>query len=198
MQKLLEIQLRNFPDRKDEGLPRDFTSLAERMAALSLNACEQKPILWADKHNLSEQLADVEVPPGFDFSIPIIRERDKENCISLRVRTREAWLPSGQPRPPAARTPSGGNPSEALGWGPVQPRGHARARCAAGEGQRPTRRAIRMANAIMMERILTSARFSSAREFSEALGVSQPVVSNALKMLNLPPDEIERILFEVR
>ncbi len=55
-----------------------------------------------------------------------------------------------------------------------------------------------MTNAIMMERILTSGRFSSAREFSEALGVSQPVVSNALKMLNLPPDEIERILFEVR
>ncbi len=63
---------------------------------------------------------------------------------------------------------------------------------------RPTKRAIRMANAIMMERILTSGRFSSVREFSEALGVSQPVVSNALKMLNLPPDEIERILFEVR
>ncbi len=55
-----------------------------------------------------------------------------------------------------------------------------------------------MANAIMMERILTSGRFISAREFSEALGLSQPVVSNALKMLNLPPDEIERILFEVR
>ncbi len=89
MQKLLDIQLRNFPDRKDEGLPRDFASLAERMAALSLNASEQKPALWADKHNLSEQLADVEVPDGFDFSIPIIRERDKENCISLRVRTRE-------------------------------------------------------------------------------------------------------------
>ncbi len=159
----LDIQLRNFPDRKDEGLPRDFP-LAERMAALSLNASEQKPALWADKHNLSEQLADVEVPPGFDFSIPIIRERDKENCISLRVRTREDDLIES----------------------------------AAGEGQRPTKRAIRMANAIMMERILTSGRFSSAREFSEALGVSQPVVSNALKMLNLPPDEIERILFEVR
>ncbi len=55
-----------------------------------------------------------------------------------------------------------------------------------------------LAERFMMERILTSGRFSSAREFSEALGVSQPVVSNALKMLNLPPDEIERILFEVR
>ncbi len=159
----LDIQLRNFPDRKNEGLPRDFP-LAERMAALSLNASEQKPILWADKHNQSEQLADVEVPDGFDFSIPIIRERDKENCISLRVRTREDDLIES----------------------------------AAGEGQRPTRRAIRMANDIMMERILTSGRFSSACEFAEALGVSQPVVSNALKMQNLPPDEIERILFEVK
>ncbi len=88
MQKLLDIQLRNFPDRKDEGLPRDFP-LAERMAALSLNASEQKPALWTGTRDLSEQLADVEVPPGFDFSIPIIRERDKENCISLRARTRE-------------------------------------------------------------------------------------------------------------
>ena len=69
---------------------------------------------------------------------------------------------------------------------------------AEGAGQRPTTRAIRMANAILMERILTSGKFSSAHQFSMALGVSQTLVCNALKMLNLPPDEIERILFEVR
>ncbi len=118
------------------------------MVALSLNASEQKPVLRTGTHDLSEQLVDVEVPPGFDFPIPIIRERDKGSCIFLRVRTREDDLIES----------------------------------AAGEGQWPTRRAIRMANAIMIERILTSGRFCLAREFSEALGLSQPVVSNALKM----------------
>ncbi len=40
-----------------------------------------------------------------------------------------------------------------------------------------------MANAIVMERILTSGQFSSVCEFSEALGVSQPVVSDEIKRL---------------
>ena len=31
---------------------------------------------------------------------------------------------------------------------------------------------------------------------AEMLGVSQPTVTGMLNMLNLPPDEIERILFE--
>ncbi len=159
----LDIQLCNFPDRREAGLPTDFP-LAERMAALSLNAGESNSVLWSGTRSLSEQLAEVEVPEGFDFSIPIIRERDAENCISLRVRTREDDLVES----------------------------------AEGAGQRPTSRAIRMANAILMERILTSGKFSSANQFAMALGVSQTLVCNRLKMLNLPPDEIERILFETK
>ncbi len=159
----LDIQLRNFPDRKEAGLPRDFP-MAERMAALSLKTNEKKGGLWPETKHLNEQLADVEVPPGFDFSIPITRERNAENCIILRVRTKEDDLIES----------------------------------AAGEGKRPTARAVRMANAIQMERILTSGKFSSANQFAMALGVSQTLVCNTLKMLDLPPAEIEKILFETK
>ncbi len=159
----LDVQLHNFPDRKDAGLPRHFP-IAERMAALSLKTNETSGGRWPETRSLSEQLADVDVPFGYDFSIPVIRERDKENCIMLRVRTKEDDLIEN----------------------------------AAGEGKRPTARAIRMANALQMERILTSGRFSSANQFAMALGVSQTLVCNTLKMLDLPPSEIERILFETK
>ncbi len=66
---------------------------------------------------------------------------------------------------------------------------------AAGPGRRPTARAIRMANAIQMERLLTTGKFGSASQLSRMIGVSQPHITN---MLNLPPDEIERILFETK
>lgn len=57
----------------------------------------------------------------------------------------------------------------------------------------PTNRAIKMANAIILEEYLTTGRYGSATECAQKLGVSQPTITG---MLNLPPDEIERILFE--
>lgn len=60
----------------------------------------------------------------------------------------------------------------------------------------PTNRAIKMANAIILEEYLTSGKYGSASKCAEMLGVSQPTVTGMLNMLNLPPDEIERILFE--
>ncbi len=69
---------------------------------------------------------------------------------------------------------------------------------AAGPGCRPTPRAIRMANAIMLERLLTSGKFGSATQLARLIGVSQPHITTMLNMLNLPPEEIERILFETK
>ena len=62
----------------------------------------------------------------------------------------------------------------------------------------PSARAIRMANAIMVERLLTTGKFGSATALAKRLGVSQPHLTTMLNMLNLPPEEIEQILFETR
>lgn len=53
-----------------------------------------------------------------------------------------------------------------------------------------------MANAILIEQYLTTGKFGSATEFARRLGGSQPHITGMLNMLNLPPQEIERILFE--
>ena len=60
----------------------------------------------------------------------------------------------------------------------------------------PTKRAIRMANAIMLERLLVTGKYGSATNMARLIGVSQPHVTQLLNMLNLPPAEIEAILFE--
>lgn len=61
---------------------------------------------------------------------------------------------------------------------------------------RPTTRAIRMANALMLERILGSGQFRSPAALASRLGISRSVISDLLAMLNLPPSEIEHVLFE--
>ncbi len=55
-----------------------------------------------------------------------------------------------------------------------------------------------MANALMLERILGTGQFKSPAALAAKLGISRSVVSELLGMLNLPPAEIERILFETR
>ncbi len=62
----------------------------------------------------------------------------------------------------------------------------------------PSTRAIRMANALMLERILGSGLFCSAADMANQVGVNRSVLCDMLKMLDLPPDEIERLLFEQR
>ncbi len=62
----------------------------------------------------------------------------------------------------------------------------------------PTTDAIRMANAIMLEKILGTGRFRSPAALAKKLGISRSVFSKLLNLLNLPPAEIERRLFETR
>jgi len=62
----------------------------------------------------------------------------------------------------------------------------------------PTKRAIRMANAIMLERLLVTGKYGSATHLAKLIGVSQPHVTQMLNLLNLPPAEIEAILFEAQ
>ena len=119
------------------------TYQAPRTVTLHLSPPGRKPpaspvkVETPDPYDLS---APGEVTPqtGFDFSIPIITERDAENVRIVRLRTR---LDDAV----AARRKRG----------------------------RPSNRAVRMANAILM-----------------------PHITGMLNMLNLPPQEIERILFE--
>ncbi len=60
----------------------------------------------------------------------------------------------------------------------------------------PTNRAIKMANALILEEYLTSGQYGSTSQFAKQIGVSHTHMNRLLNMLNLPPDEIERILFE--
>lgn len=69
---------------------------------------------------------------------------------------------------------------------------------AGGRRRVPTARAVKMANAIMVERLLTTGKFGSATALAKKLGVSQPHLTGMLNMLNMDPEEIERILFETR
>ncbi len=66
----------------------------------------------------------------------------------------------------------------------------------AATNDRPTTDAIRMANAIMLERILGTGQFRSPAALAERLGINRSVFSKLLSLLNLPPAEIERRLFE--
>lgn len=61
---------------------------------------------------------------------------------------------------------------------------------------RPTARAIKMANALMVERLLTTGKFGSATALAKKLGVSHTHLTGMLNMLNMEPAEMERILFE--
>ncbi len=63
-------------------------------------------------------------------------------------------------------------------------------------GKRPSRKAIRMANAIKLEQVLESGRFKSIREAAQRCGISRNTAAELLNMLNQSPEEIETILYE--
>ena len=63
-------------------------------------------------------------------------------------------------------------------------------------GNRPTSRAIRMANALMLEQLLGTGQFASASELARCIGVQKHLLSDLLALLNMPVAEIERWLFE--
>ena len=69
---------------------------------------------------------------------------------------------------------------------------------AAHKGAIPTTRAIRMANAILLEQILGTGEFASPAAFAKMIGVSRKLISELLAMLNQSPAEIEKILFETK
>lgn len=62
----------------------------------------------------------------------------------------------------------------------------------------PSTEAIRMANALMLERILGTGIFDSPAAFAKKIGISRKLMSDLLAMLNNPPSEIERIIFSTR
>lgn len=64
-------------------------------------------------------------------------------------------------------------------------------------GERPTRRAIRMANALYLERLLETGRFSSPRSLALSTGICPDVIQSTLNMLDRSNEEIEAILHEV-
>ncbi len=47
----------------------------------------------------------------------------------------------------------------------------------------------------MLEKMLGTGHFTNASDLASQIGVSKKLVSDLLAMLNLPVDEIERILF---
>ncbi len=74
---------------------------------------------------------------------------------------------------------------------PVEPAGRPR-------GQRPTMRAICMANAMKLERLLLSGSFESIRAMARALHLPHYILYRRLHMLNQAPEQIEELLFETR
>ena len=63
-------------------------------------------------------------------------------------------------------------------------------------GNRPTSRAIRMANALMLERLLGTGQFASASELARCIGIQKHLLSDLLALLNMPVPEIEKWIFE--
>ena len=64
------------------------------------------------------------------------------------------------------------------------------------KGQRPTKRAQRLANALWLEGKLLTGVYLSLRDARHALGLSKGITDHMFKLLQLPPDEMERILEE--
>ncbi len=65
-------------------------------------------------------------------------------------------------------------------------------------GQRPSRQAIKMANALRVERILDTGRYRSIRELAARTKISRNTLAELLNMLNQGIMEIEAQLYEMR
>lgn len=62
----------------------------------------------------------------------------------------------------------------------------------------PSTRAIRLANAILLEQILETGHFRSPAALAEKIGISRSLISELLSLLDMPPDQMEKILFETK
>ena len=65
-----------------------------------------------------------------------------------------------------------------------------------GKGQRPTKKALALANALMLERKLMDGTYRSLAEARRKLGFTRSIQDRLFRLLALPPEEMERILFE--
>lgn len=65
---------------------------------------------------------------------------------------------------------------------------------ALGKGKRPTKRAIRMANALRLEQMLHVRQFRSLADIRMTYGITRMVISKTLDMLDHTPQEIAAIL----
>lgn len=61
---------------------------------------------------------------------------------------------------------------------------------------RPTKRAIRMANALVLEQNLHAGEFRSLTDVCDTFGITRMVLSKTLDMLDHTPEEISSILRE--
>lgn len=64
------------------------------------------------------------------------------------------------------------------------------------KGNRPTKRAIRMANALVLEQKLHAGEFRSLTDVCDTFGITRMVLSKTLDMLDHTPEEISSILRE--
>mgnify|MGYP002733017486 CR=1 FL=1 len=67
---------------------------------------------------------------------------------------------------------------------------------APGKGARPSIRAQRLANALALDMLLQSGRYSSMSELARKLGITLRILQHHLPLLELSPAEMEEVLFE--
>lgn len=64
------------------------------------------------------------------------------------------------------------------------------------KGKRPSKRAIRVANALMLENMLMRGVFPSVEAAMAALGITRFMRTHYFRVLQMPPDEMARVLAE--
>lgn len=69
-------------------------------------------------------------------------------------------------------------------------------RPALAKGQRPSKRAIRLANALMVEQMLHEGAFPSVEAAMRALGITRSMRTCLFRTLDMSPQEMERVLNE--
>lgn len=81
----------------------------------------------------------------------------------------------------------------------IRPRriGDELADCALQRGQRPSRQALRIANALRVEKLLETGKYGNISSLAKHLKMCRSTLSDLLNMLNRSNAEIEKILFEL-
>ena len=64
------------------------------------------------------------------------------------------------------------------------------------KGHRPSKRAVHLANALMVERMLHNGVFPSVEAAMQAFGITRMMRTRLFRALNMPPEEMARVLEE--